>query len=72
MTLASTVWTHGRCAPYCSWREAAIPSPSGTVPEMASAHVRVSSPARATLVARLQGPPPGPSEEVWPQASGIQ
>ena len=41
MTSASTVWTHGRWAPYCRGREAASPSPSGTVPEMATAHVRV-------------------------------
>ena len=27
---------------------------------------------RATLVACLQGPPPDASEELWPQASGIQ
>ena len=26
MTSASTVWTHGRCAPYCRGREAATPS----------------------------------------------
>ena len=58
MTSASTVWTHGRWAPYCRGREAASPSPSGTVPEMATAHVRVRSAARATLVACLQGPPP--------------
>ena len=43
-----------------------------TVPEMGTAHVRVRSPARATLVGCLQGPPPDASEEVWPQASGIQ
>ena len=72
MTSASTVWTHGRWAPYCSGREAATPSPSGTVPEMATAHVRVRSAARATLVACLQGPPPDALEEVWPQGSGIQ
>ena len=51
---------------------AATPSLSGTVPEMATAHVRVRSAARATLVACLQCPPPDASEEVWPQASGIQ
>ena len=68
MTSASTVWTHGRWAPYCRGREAATPSPSGTVPEMATAHVRVRLPARATLVACLQGPLPDASEEVWPQA----
>ena len=72
MTSASTVWTHSRSAPYCREREAATPSPSGTVPEMATAHVRVRSAARAKLVACLQGPPPDASEEVWPQASGIQ
>ena len=55
MTSASTVWTHGRWAPYCRGREAATPSPSGTVPEMATSHVRVRSAARATLVACLQG-----------------
>ena len=33
MTLASSVWTHGRWAPYCRGREAATPSPSGTVPQ---------------------------------------
>ena len=53
-------------------REAATPSPSGTMPEMATAHVRVRSAARATLVVCLQGPPPDASEEVWAQASGIQ
>ena len=67
MTLASTVWTHGWWAPYCRGRKAATPSPSGTVPEMATAHVRVRLAARATLVACLQGPPPDASEEVWPQ-----
>ena len=41
MTSASTVWTHGQWGPYCRGREAATPSPSGTVPEMATAHVRV-------------------------------
>ena len=72
MTSASTVWTHGQWAPYCGGREAATPSPSGTVPEMATAHVPVRSAARATLVACLQGPPPNASGEVWPQASRIQ
>ena len=72
MTFASTVWTHGRWALYCRGREATTPYPSGIVPEMATAHVRVRSAARATLVACLQGPPPDASEEVWPQASGIQ
>ena len=72
MTSASTVWTHGRLAPYCRGREAATPSPSGTVAEMATAHLRVRSAVRATLVAWLQDPPPDASEEVWPQASGIQ
>ena len=66
MTSASTVWTYWR------GREAATPSPSGTVPRMATAHVQVRSVARGTLVACLQGPPPLASEEVWPQASGIQ
>ena len=72
MTSASTAWTHGRCAQYCRGREAATPFPSGTVPEMATAHLRVRSAARATLVACLQSPPPDESEELWPQASGIQ
>ena len=36
MTSASIVWTHSRWAPYCRVREAATPSPSGTVPEMAT------------------------------------
>ena len=72
MTSASSVWTHGRWAPYCRGRKATTPYPSGTLPEMASAHVRVRLAARATLVACLQGPPPDASEEVWPQASGIQ
>ena len=72
MTSASTVWTHGRSAPYCRGREAATPSQSGTVLKMATAHVRVRLAARAQLVACLQGPPPDASEEVWPQASGIQ
>ena len=58
MTSASTVWTHGLRVPYCKGREAATPSPSGTVPEMATAHVRVRSPAGATLVACLQRPVP--------------
>ena len=57
MTLASTVWIHGRWAPYCRRREAASPTPSGTVPGMATAHVWVGSAGRATLVACLQGPP---------------
>ena len=72
MTSASTVWTHGRWAPYCRGREAVTPYPTGTVPGMASAHVRVRSAARATLVACLRGPLSDASEEVWPQASGIQ
>ena len=72
MTSASTIWTDGWLMPYCRGREAATPSPSGTVPEMASAHVRVRSAARATLVACLQDPPPDASEDVWSQASGIQ
>ena len=66
MTSASTVWTHNLQLPYCRGREAATPSPSGTVPEMATAHVRVRSAARATLVACLQGPPPDALEDVWP------
>ena len=57
MTLASAVWTHGQWALYCSGTEAATPSLSGTVPEMAIAHVRVRSAARETLLACLQGPP---------------
>ena len=72
MTSASTVWTHGRWAPYCRGRKAATPSLSGTVPEMATAQLRLRSAARATLVACLQGPPPNASEEVWPEASEIQ
>ena len=72
MTSASTVWTHGLQVPFCRGREAATPSPSGTVPEMATAHMRVRSAARATLVACLQGLPPDATEDVWPQASGIQ
>ena len=66
------MWTNGRWAPYCRGRQAATPSLSGTVPKEATAHVRVGSAARVTLVACLQGPPPDASEEVWPQASGIQ
>ena len=65
-----TVWSHGLWTPYCRGREAATASLLGTVPEMATAHVRVRSAALATLVACLQGPPPDASEEVWPQASG--
>ena len=72
MTSASTLWIHGLWMPYCRLRKAANPSLSGTVPEMGTAHVRVRSAARATLVACLQGPPPDASEEVSPQASGIQ
>ena len=72
MTSASTVWIHGLRMPYCRGREAATASPSGTVPKMATAHVRVRLAARATLVACLQGPPPDGSEGVWPQASGIE
>ena len=45
MTSASTVWIHGRWVQYCRGWEAATPSPSGTVPEMATAHVRVRSTA---------------------------
>ena len=62
MTSASTVWTHGQWAPYCRGREVATPSPSGRVPEMETAHVRVRSAARATPVACLQAPPPDASE----------
>ena len=75
MTLASTVWAHGRWAPYCREREAASPSLSGTVPEMATAHVRVRSAARATWrVCRVRPPkhrrrcgprPPGSSSSRW-------
>ena len=72
MTSASTVWTHGLWMPHCRGSEAATPSPSGTVPEMATAHVRLRWAASTTLVACLQGPPPDTSEDVWPQASGIQ
>ena len=72
MTSASTVSIHSLWMPYCRGREAATPSRSGIVPEMATVHVRVRSAARATLVACLQGPPPDASEDVWPQASGIQ
>ena len=72
MTSASIVWTHGLRVPYGSGREAASRFPSGTVPKMATAHVRLRSAARATLVACLQGPSPDASEDVWPQAPGIQ
>ena len=72
MTSASTVWTEGLRVPYCRGREAATPSPSGTVPGMDTAHMRVRSAARATLVACLQGPPPHASEDVWPQAFRTQ
>ena len=58
MISASTVWTHGRCRAYRNGREAATPSPSGTVPVMATAHVRDISAARAAPVACLQSPPP--------------
>ena len=58
MISASTVWTHGPWMPYCRERETATSSPLGTVREMATAHVRVRSAARATLVACPQGPPP--------------
>ena len=58
--------------PYCRGREEATPSPSGTLPEMATVHVRVRLAARTPLVACLQGPPSDASEEVWPLASGIQ
>ena len=72
MTSASTVWIHGLWTLYYRGRGWANPSLLGTVPEMATAHVRVRTTARATLVACLQGPPPDVSEEVWPQASGIK
>ena len=72
MTAASTVWIHGLWMPYCRGRKVATPSQWGTVPEMATAHVRVRLAARATLVACLQGLTRDASEEVWPQASGIQ
>ena len=72
MTSASTIRIHDLWMPYCRGREAAALSLSGTVPEMATAHVRVRLAARATLVACLQRPPTDASEEVWPQASGIQ
>ena len=71
MTSASTVWTPGQWMPYCRGGEAATPSQLGTVPEMATAHVRVRSAARATLLACLQGPPPDASEDVWPHAFRI-
>ena len=72
MTSASTVWTHGLWMSYCTGREVAVPSSSGTVPEMASAHVQARSAARATVVVCLQGPPPDTSEDLWHQASGTQ
>ena len=72
MTSASTVWCHCLWMRYGREREAATPSPSGKIPEMATAHVQVRSAARATLVTCLHGPPPDASEDVWPQASGIQ
>ena len=72
MSSASTVWTHGLWATYCRGREAAIPSPSSTVPGMATAHVRARSAAGAKLLACLQGPPPDASEDVWSEASEIQ
>ena len=53
-------------------RKASTPCPSGTVPGMALADVRVRSAARATLVVCVQGPPPDVSEDVWPQASGTE
>ena len=52
--------------------DAVLQGEGGTVPEMATAHMTVRSAARATLGACLQGPPPDASEDVWPQASGIQ
>ena len=72
MTSASTVWTCGLWMPYCRGREAATPFPSGTVPEIATPHMRVRLAARAILVACLQGPLPDASEDVWPQAFVIQ
>ena len=72
MTPASGVWIHGLWKPYCRGTEGGTPSPSGTVPEIATAHVRVRLAARVTLVACLQCPPPDASEKVWPQVSGIQ
>ena len=65
MTSASTVWTHGQWAPYCRGREAATPSPFGTVPEMATAHMRVRSAARATLVACLRRIGGGVAPGLW-------
>ena len=70
MTSASTVWTHGLRMPYCRGREATTPSPFGTVPRMARAHVRARSAAEATLVACLQDPPPDASEDVWSRLLG--
>ena len=70
MTWASTSWTHGLWMRYCRGREAATPSPSGTVPEMATAHLQVRLAARATLVACLQGPPPDASEGCGPRPPG--
>ena len=72
MTSASTVWTHSLWVPYCRGGKVVSPSPSGTVPAMATTHVRGRSAARTTLVACLQGPPPDASEDVWPQASEIR
>ena len=46
--------------------------PVGHLPEIATAHVRVSSAARATLVACLQGLPPDASEEVLAPGLGDQ
>ena len=64
MTSASIVWTHGVWIPYCRGREAANPSLSGTVPGMATAHVRATSAARAKFLACLQGQHPDASEDV--------
>ena len=72
MTSVSTVWTHGLRVPYCRGGEVATPSPWGTLPEMATAHMRVRLSATATLVTCLQGTPPDVSEDVWPQVSGIR
>ena len=71
MTSPYTVWTQGRWLLYCRGRKAATPSPSGTAPGLATAHVLAGAVTRATSGACLQGPPSDASEDVWPQASGI-
>ena len=71
MTSASTLWTHSLWVLYGRGREAPNPSLLGTVLGMATVHVRVSSAARATLVACLQGLPTDASEDLLLQASGI-